>query len=86
MKELFTNADLSEITPSNNLCYVSDILHTITINVGPNKSSYSRKYRSNMDGYNIDYNKAKTFVANIPFMYYIRYKPTNAIICLGEYY
>lgn len=84
MKELFTNADLSEITPSDNLCYVSDILHAVTVDIGPNRNENSDKNR--IERYEVNYKKDANFVANIPFIYYVRYKPSNAIICLGEYY
>ncbi len=80
LKEVFTNADLSEITPSNSILYVSDIIHqsAIVIDEGEtNNNNYPRPDTTPT--------KKINFIANHPFMYYIRFKPTNTIVMIGYY-
>ncbi len=78
LPNLFTNADLSDITPSTNILYISDIVHHIVITVdeygSPKKSPVSKN------------NGSVSFIANHPFIFYIRYKPTNTIIINGQFY
>ncbi len=78
LREIFTNADFSEITPSNNILYVSDIIHQAIIIVGEN-GSYSNRASHDSSKSRID------FIANHPFIYYIRYIPTNTILMIGQY-
>lgn len=76
---LFTNADLSDLTPSTESVYISDILHQCVIIVnetGVNKHSFNNKHNNNTKS-------NKIFIADHSFTYYIRYKPTNTILIIG---
>jgi serine protease inhibitor len=84
LKELFKNADLPEIVTRPQLddesLYVSDIIHQscIVINEGvTNKINNSPKKVTELGG--------RTFIANRPFIYYVRHLPTNSIIFIGNY-
>jgi serine protease inhibitor len=78
MEELFANADLSEITPNNNPLYVSDILHLASIRIAEDGISKRKDFSEEI--------LRKNFKADRPLVYYIRYKPTNAILMIGEYH
>ena len=77
--ELFINGDFSEITPSNEHLYVSDIVHQSIVTID---ESYNGK---NVPRPNKTPTNAINFEANHPFIYYIRYKPTNTVVLSGYY-
>ena len=85
MKEIFSNADLSEIIPSFNFpIFITDIIHNTLIVVeeyGVKVSSVSTIIQS--FGHS---NQITNFIANHPFLYYIRFKPENIILFVGQYY
>jgi serine protease inhibitor len=85
MKELFTNADLSEITPTDELLYVSDILHQAFINVDEQGTEAGAVTAATVT-YNVSSSKGPSFIANHPFIYYIRFVPTNSLLFIGTYY
>lgn len=81
MKEIFTNADFSEITPSNNILYISDIIHQSIIVVDENGN-----LNSNLNNSGNSKSSKTNFIANHPFIYYIRFIPTNTLLMVGFYY
>jgi len=73
---LFTNSntDLSDITPLSNDIYITNVLHNSyvimdNINIIPKKNNIN----------------TTNFIANHPFIYYIRYKSNNIIILIGTF-
>lgn len=90
LRELFTNADLSEITASNDIMYVTDIIHQVYVVVNEDGSNplgnTNNATNTNTDTNYAPLSKNKSFIANRPFMYYIRFKPTNTILFIGNYY
>ena len=85
LRELFTNADLNEITPSNDTLYISDIVHQAYIVV--NESGTEATAVTAMLSANCASSEKKIhFVANHPFIYYIRYTKSNTILFVGHYY
>lgn len=85
LRDLFTNADLGEITPSNNILYISDIIHQSYIVVNEAGMKQDRRALA-MKMQNKPMVPAKNFIANHPFIYYIRHRPSNVILLLGHYY
>jgi serine protease inhibitor len=81
LNHLFNNADLSEITQSNNDLYISDIIHDTLIVIDESGNPNNKGNDSN--NRNI---QSVNFIANYPFIYYIRYKPTNTILLVGQFY
>lgn len=77
LRNLFLNADLSEITPATNVLYVSDIIHQTIITI--NETGLIQNNR------NIITQGSADFIADCPFIYYIRFKPGNVLISLGKY-
>jgi len=77
MQEIFTNADLSEITPANDLLFVSDIIHQATIIIDE-RGEEPPTTDDSIGGVN--------FIANHPFLFYIRYSPTNTLLFIGNYF
>jgi len=76
LNDIFINANLSNIVKNDTL-KISDIIHDIRIDIneqGINKNN-NRQYIE----------KKESFIANYPFIYYIRYKPLNTILLIGEY-
>ena len=87
MRELFTNADLSEITPSTGDLYISDILHQVYINVDEQGTEASGATVAIATWNSVPKNNNNpSFIANYPFIYYIRFKPTNTLLFIGSYY
>jgi leukocyte elastase inhibitor len=83
-KDLFTNADLGEITPSNNILYISDIIHQsyIVVNEAGMKID---KHRLTTINNTKPSHHAKNFIANHPFIYYIRHIPSSMILMIGHF-
>ncbi len=89
LREIFTNADFSDVVMKTpNVMYVSDIVHMASISV----SALQQGQRSNPEGPNVQQgpnmnsNRNKTsFVANRPFTYYVRYRPTNLLLFIGQF-
>jgi len=74
---IFTNADLSDIIPMNNKININYIIHTTNFRIdetGMEDINHHTK-SSNIN-----------FVANHPFIYYLRYKPKNCLILMGSFY
>jgi serine protease inhibitor len=86
LTEIFTNADLSEITPPINgtPTYISDIIHAAIIIVseqGVKASASTVMYMQNSSS-----RQEIKFIANHQFLYYLRYKPLNTLLFIGKYY
>jgi serine protease inhibitor len=79
MIETFMNADFSEITPSNEVLYISDIIHQSVITVEESDSNV-RTPRPTRASTN-----PKDFIADHHFIYYIRYLPVNVVVLNGYY-
>lgn len=87
MKQVFTNADVSDIIPSNNNMpvFITNIIHACVIVVnesGTKASSVTAMMMTN----SYDPSKKIKFIANHQFLYYIRYKPYNTLIFIGQHY
>ena len=120
LKEIFINADISEIIPPINelprrslappgktwasyTCadfiskngvlsdelpiYITDIIHSsiIIVDESGTKASASTSINTQF-GQNIKSNSEINFIANHQFLYYIRFKPYNTLIFIGQYY
>ena len=79
-RDIFTNADFSDITPSNNILYVSDIIHQAVVIINEDGDSFNKNKINNTS------KRVINVIANHPFIYYIRYIPTNTILIVGYYY
>ena len=80
MRELFTNADLAELTPSNDILFLSDVIHQAVIIVNEDGDVHQNpKFNESPNNQNIN------FVANHPFIFYIRFKPLNTLLFIGQY-
>jgi serine protease inhibitor len=73
--ELFTGANLSDIIMNNNKQYITDYVHHSLLVI--NEHGIDNTKSSIIGDKIIDINR--------PFIYYIRHKPYNNIICIGEY-
>ena len=80
MKELFTNANLSDITPSNNILHISDVIHKIVIIINE-QGSHSTK----TSGQKNPSGRYVNFIADHPFIFYVRYIPMDVILFIGQY-
>jgi serine protease inhibitor len=80
LREIFNQADFSELTPPGNLIRISDIIHQSIINISETKSE-----QTNNSGQNKNSSKIN-FIANRPFIYYVKDIKTNAIVINGYYY
>ena len=80
MRELFTNSDLAELTPSNNILFLSDVIHQAVIIVNENGNT-----NKNLGFNNSHNNENINFVANHPFIFYIRFVPLNTLLFIGQY-
>ncbi|ARF09413.1 serpin [Indivirus ILV1] len=80
LKDIFQYIDISEIIPpmNNNQAFVTDIIHASIIEI--NESGSKSSLNLDIPPQNIE------FIANHQFMYYIRYKPYNLVLFIGQYY
>ena len=95
MRELFINADLSEMTPTKDIIYVSDIIQQAVVTLieegfetGISNSSNSNNSVNRVMTYSrsrSDQDKEVDFIANHPFAFYIRHKTTNVVLFTGCY-
>jgi serpin B len=82
MTEIFNNADFSEIIQPTEIgddVFISDIIHHTFLVVDESGESNNEKPQKQHNFSSIN------FIANHPFIYYIRYKPTNTVILVGQY-
>lgn len=86
LKNIFNSVDISDIAPmiNNNSICVSEVIHTCMIIV--NESDTKQSSNKNNMGKNNMNNTKINFIANHQFLYYIRYKPINTILFMGQYY
>lgn len=82
LTNMFTDADFSEISSSNNNIYVSDIIHNSTIIIDEGDQNNLQKYKQ----LSTTPTKHNNFIADHPFTYYIRYKPVTTLLMLGYFY
>ena len=75
---MFINGNFDNICPSTNNANITDIIHQSIISIDEGS-------RSNINNADIAKNPSINFIANKPFIYYIRHYPTNTIICIGMY-
>ena len=80
VQQVFRNAELPKLINRGNKPYVSDIIQQVSITVS-DEGEYM--YDSLPD---LVTSRGDSFVADKPFIYYIRYKPLNVIIALGKYF
>jgi serpin B len=90
MRQIFTDADISEIInkPNDKIkFYVGKIVHNAVIIVDENGTKAAAATAMNMFAYNsVQNSKPKiNFIANHQFLYYIRHRPTNTIIFIGKF-
>ena len=88
LREVFTNADISDIIPPINgfPIIISEIIHTavIIVNEAGTKAS-----ASTISEFSNSYSESKrkiNFIANHQFLYYVRFKPYNTLVFIGQYY
>nr|QBK88377.1 MAG: serpin [Mimivirus LCMiAC01] len=83
LSTLFSNANLSELTPFNDKSlYISDIIHQCIVTVNEGEYIPHKKIKTKTE------TETKTtinFIANHSFIFYIRYVPTNTILYIGRY-
>jgi serine protease inhibitor len=77
LKRIFETANLPELSPYGETTYISDIVHNATITVGEGNT--------NQKNHITPQNNKKMFIANVPFIYYIKCKPLNILIVSGFY-
>jgi serine protease inhibitor len=84
LREIFTNADLSDMIPkiNNHPTNINEIIHAsiIIINEAGIKNGTSNT------SYNSSSYKKINFIANHQFLYYIRFKPYNILLFIGVFY
>jgi serine protease inhibitor len=83
IKNLFSNADLTDMTPLNNQFRLSEIIHQTVIVVDEGGSSTESVQQPNYIMPNI--RQGVEFVANHPFIFYVRHIPSNSTIINGIY-
>jgi len=87
LKQLFVKADLSDITPSSDHLRVSTIVHQAFISVDEAGTKASAATACEVQEYGCHSEKKKIqFIANHPFIYYIRCIPENTFMFLGHFY
>ena len=86
LKDALNRTDIGDIVTSKLGYYVDQIIHNAVIIV--NEEGTEAAAATAMITYNCVQSKQKTFnfIANHPFLYYIRHKPTNMVIFCGTYY
>ena len=89
LKDIFQNIDITEIIPPINSdpVFVTDIIHAAYIEVdeaGTKATAATGMFMQNF------ISEKKTpdinFIANHQFLYYIRHKPHNLVLFVGQYY
>ena len=91
LKDIFQNVDIGDIVlsndnyPNNNYpMYVSNIVHAATVEVDESGTKATAATSMIMQN-SISKNNTINFIANHEFLYYIKYKPYNLIIFIGQY-
>jgi len=87
MREIFERANLSELITTNDLLYISDIIHQAIIIIDEKGAEASAA--TAVISYNCvssEQERTVNFIANRPFVYYIKFKPTNTILFSGYYF
>lgn len=77
MNDIFSNLSLSELFIGNKNIQLDDIIHTTTFIMSEGKQLNKKSSNCNGKVY---------FVADHPFVYYVKYMPTNTIILNGIFY
>lgn len=88
MKQVFKDADISDIIPQINgfPIFISDIIHSAVIIVDESGTKASAATVGIIAKNSISSKKTINFIANHQFLYYIRFKPYSTIIFMGQYY
>lgn len=82
LQNIFKQADLSEITPGSMKLNLSDIIHhTFIIIDERGGESINNKHLQN----SLPDHIKRTVIANHPFLYYVRHKPSNILLITGVY-
>lgn len=76
LTNIFYGADFSDIVLNYENNYVTDIIHHVMVIIS-DKGVETKKNNQNKSN--------NLFIANRPFMYYIRYKPLNILLFIGKY-
>jgi serpin B len=86
MRDLFIDADLSEMTPTKDIVYVSDIIHQAVIILNEEGTEASAATAMMLSKNSAGPTSRKVnFIANHPFTYYIRHKSTNSLVFVGSF-
>lgn len=83
LREVFTKPNFSGIMPKE-VTPIDDIIHVAVIDV--NESGTEASAATIFTSYNCIKDKTINFIANHPFIYYIRHIPTNTILFIGQFY
>lgn len=88
LTEIFTNADISDIVPPLNSIpvFISEIIHAAVIIVDETGTKAMGATSIMEEDSEDTTSKIINFIADHQFLYYIRYKPTNTLIFIGQYY
>lgn len=84
LKEVFTNINIGDIIPpmSEFRTAISEIVHISVVTV----NEFGNTSKDNSFGFNDSKpNKKINFIANYQFLYYIRFKPYNTLIFIGQH-
>jgi serpin B len=85
LRDIFLNLDISDIIPpGSDKVFVSDIIHNVIIIVDEIGTEAAAATALNVS-LGMSTAKKINFVANHPFLYYIRFKPNNTIMFIGQY-
>jgi len=90
LKEVFTNLDISDIVPpmNNQPVFINNVIHVAIIIVDEKGTEAAALTMADMEMRCGPPSKRKeiNFIADHQFLYYIRHKPTNTIIFVGQHY
>ncbi len=85
LREIFETLDLSMVQANNNL-YISDVIHAAIIEVDESGTKAAAATGIFIQDNCMLKTEYISFVANHPFLYYIKYKPYNLVLFVGVYY
>jgi serine protease inhibitor len=85
IRKLFVNMDISDIVPFNNALMVTQIIHQATIVVDESGTEATAETLMVMSDACDDSPEEIKFIANHPFVYYIRDIPSNTVLFVGRY-
>lgn len=86
LKDTLNKTDIGDIVTSKLGYYVDQIIHNAVIMVNEEGTEAAAATLMCVNSFSSSSNKPINFIANHPFLYYIRHKPTNMVIFVGQYF